>query len=62
MNIVRALTGRGSGTVPRPQDQTLYLTHLRRLFEDVRHPKSSISPEELEVKIYNMLPLFCKVS
>lgn len=45
-----------------PQDNTLGLMHLRKLFADFRHPATNASQKELEDKLYNMLPLFYKVN
>ena len=47
--------------VPQQQDNTLGLMHLRKLFAEFKHPAASASQKELEDKLYNMLPLFCKV-
>ena len=44
------------------QDNTLGLMHLRKLFSDFRQPTPGITQQELEDKLYNMLPLYCKVS
>lgn len=42
-------------------DTTLGLMHLRKLFAEFRHPSSKVTQKEQEDKLYNMLPLFCKV-
>jgi len=47
--------------VAQQQDNTLGLMHLRKLFAEFKHPSASASQKELEDKLYNMLPLFCKV-
>ena len=61
MNIVRRIRGH-AGASPKPEDQSLYLTHLKKLFSDVRQPGPGVTRKDLEDKLYNMLPLFCKVS
>ena len=52
----------GQGTTVPTQDMTLGLTHLRKLFSDFRQSQPGSSQKDLEDKLYNMLPLFCKVS
>ncbi|KAK7508020.1 hypothetical protein BaRGS_00000985, partial [Batillaria attramentaria] len=42
-------------------DTTLGLMHLRKLFAEFRHPSNKVTQKEQEDKLYNMLPLFCKV-
>ncbi|XP_076455501.1 WD repeat and FYVE domain-containing protein 3-like isoform X2 [Babylonia areolata] len=48
----------GHGT---SSDTTLGLTHLRKLFVEFRQPTSKVTQKDQEDKLYNMLPLFCKV-
>ena len=56
----------GSASVPPggsgQTDYTLGLMHLRKLFTELKCPPSGTSQKELENMLYNMLPLFCKVS
>ena len=45
------------------QDNALGLMHLRKLFSEFRQPASAgAGQHELEDRLYNMLPLFCKVN
>ena len=46
----------------KPQDNALGLMHLRKLFAEFRHPSPTSTQKDQEDKLYNMLPLFCKVS
>ena len=39
----------------------LGLSHLKKLFNDYQNPSHPLSDGEKEEKLYNMLPLFCKV-
>lgn len=43
---------------PRTQ---LSLQHLKKLFNEYTHPKEVLNEAERDFKLYNMLPLFCKV-
>ena len=43
-------------------DTTLGLTHLKKLFNDFLHPSTKVNKMEQEGKLYNILPLFCKVN
>ena len=52
----------GADSLQQSQDNTLGLMHLRKLFGEFRHPLPGASQKELEDKLYNMLPLFCKVN
>jgi hypothetical protein len=64
MNLMRKIVGHGgagASSDDTPPDNTLGLMHLRKLFTDFRHPGAGTSQRELEDKLYNMLPLFCKV-
>lgn len=40
----------------------LGLMHLKKLFNEYTHPKEPLNEKERDFKLYNMLPLFCKVS
>lgn len=40
----------------------LGLMHLKKLFNEYTHPKEPLNETERDFKLYNMLPLFCKVS
>ena len=64
MNFVNRLLGQSSGTVDRSHssgDMSLGLTHLKKLFADFRSPPPNCTQKMLEDKLYNMLPLFCRV-
>lgn len=39
----------------------LGLMHLKKLFNEFTHPKEALNEQERDNKLYNMLPLFCKV-
>lgn len=43
------------------QHNQLGLMHLKKLFNEYTHPKEPLSEIERDFKLYNMLPLFCKV-
>lgn len=43
------------------QDNSLGLNHLRKLFGELKQPSPGSTQNEQENKLYNMLPLFCKV-
>lgn len=45
-----------------PQHTALGLMHLKKLFSEYTHPPHTLSDAERNDKLYNMLPLFCKVS
>ncbi|XP_018321850.1 WD repeat and FYVE domain-containing protein 3 [Agrilus planipennis] len=73
MNIMRKLRGGGtSSSIPStsnndyleqpssPRTQ-LGLMHLKKLFSEYSHPSHSLTEAEKNDKLYNMLPLFCKV-
>lgn len=73
MNIVRKLRGGGanvsSNTSPELSDGSpssphtqLGLMHLKKLFLEYTHPPQPLTDSEKDDKLYNMLPLFCKVS
>lgn len=76
MNIMRKLRGSnsvvgggsgGSGSIDdsaagaNPQHTALGLMHLKKLFSEYTHPPHPLSEAEKDDKLYNMLPLFCKV-
>lgn len=44
-----------------PQHTALGLMHLKKLFSEYTHPPHPLSDAERDDKLYNMLPLFCKV-
>lgn len=39
----------------------LGLMHLKKLFAEYTHPPQPLTEAEKDDKLYNMLPLFCKV-
>lgn len=43
------------------QHTALGLMHLHKLFSELAHPAHPLSQNEQEQRLYNMLPLFCKV-
>lgn len=69
MNIVRKLRGGGGANNvlsqdeanSNPQHTALGLMHLKKLFSEYTHPTHPLSEKEKDDKLYNMLPLFCKV-
>jgi len=76
MNIMRKLRGgtsvggmgsSGTGSLDdcaggtNPQHTALGLMHLKKLFSEYTHPPHPLSDAERDDKLYNMLPLFCKV-
>ncbi|XP_076043582.1 WD repeat and FYVE domain containing 3 bchs isoform X2 [Oratosquilla oratoria] len=69
MNIMRKWWGLGgrlgaSGDTDTPQAAqhlALGLMHLKKLFSEYTYPPHPLSDTEKEDKLYNMLPLFCKV-
>lgn len=68
MNIMRKLRG-GPNSPSNTSDTNntdgsqnqLGLMHLKKLFNEFTHPKDPLSEQERDSKLYNMLPLFCKV-
>lgn len=77
MNIMRklrnasAVGGMGASTTgsiddatggANPQHTALGLMHLKKLFSEYTHPPQQLSEAERDDKLYNMLPLFCKVN
>ncbi|RZF45662.1 hypothetical protein LSTR_LSTR010613 [Laodelphax striatellus] len=69
MNLVRKLRkGGGANNAlsqdeanSNPQHTALGLMHLKKLFSEYCHPSHPLSEKEKDDKLYNMLPLFCKV-
>ncbi|XP_044260057.1 WD repeat and FYVE domain-containing protein 3 isoform X2 [Tribolium madens] len=72
MNIMRKLRGGGGGTpsasssdisdaAPGSPHTQLGLMHLKKLFSEYTHPSHPLTDQERDDKLYNMLPLFCKV-
>ncbi|CAH0558995.1 unnamed protein product [Brassicogethes aeneus] len=74
MNIMRKLRGGGpsapSASTSDISDTTsssstahsqLGLMHLKKLFSEYTHPTHQLTDQERDDKLYNMLPLFCKV-
>lgn len=48
--------------LPGSSHTQLGLMHLKKLFSEYTHPIHPLSDIERDDKLYNMLPLFCKVS
>src|SRR6218665_2069200 len=67
MSLMRRFVGQlrpgydGSGSSLTSQDNSLGLSHLRKLFGELKQLSPGSTQNELENKLYNMLPLFCKV-
>ncbi|KAF7272906.1 hypothetical protein GWI33_014343 [Rhynchophorus ferrugineus] len=70
MNIMRKLRGGGvqpttssseNMSDPSSPHTQLGLMHLKKLFLEYMHPPHPLSDKEKDDKLYNMLPLFCKV-
>lgn len=73
MNIVRKLRGASSAGASSAANNDgsengsgsahtqLGLMHLKKLFSEYTHPPHPLSDAEKDDKLYNMLPLFCKV-
>lgn len=73
MNIMRKLRGGVanassasssdlSDTAPSSPHTQLGLMHLKKLFSEYTHPPHQLTDRERDDKLYNMLPLFCKVN
>ena len=65
MNYMKKLLGGGGAGPPPlanqgPQD-SLGLMHLNKLYAEFAEPPEPLTQAEQQVKLYNMLPLFCKV-
>ena len=67
MNIMRKLRGNAAGVTmleepnANTQHAALGLMHLKKLFSEYNHQSQSLSEKDKDDKLYNMLPLFCKV-
>ncbi|XP_055711660.1 WD repeat and FYVE domain-containing protein 3 [Phlebotomus papatasi] len=68
MNIMRKLRSGAVGSdssgelsLESSSHTELGLMHLKKLFNEYTHPKEPLSETERDYKLYNMLPLFCKV-
>lgn len=72
MNIMRKLRGGGTNVPsssnteitdhpPGSPHTQLGLMHLKKLFAEYTHPSHPLTEAEKNDKLYNMLPLFCKV-
>lgn len=72
MNIMRKLRGAGTNVpsasnneitehAPGSPRKQLGLMHLKKLFSEYTHPSHPLTETEKNDKLYNMLPLFCKV-
>lgn len=69
---MRKLRG-GGGNTPSPSGSEILestpgsshtqlgLMHLKKLFSEYTHPPHPLTEAEKNDKLYNMLPLFCKV-
>lgn len=69
MNLMRKLRGATASASPENADAStssshvqLGLMHLKKLFAEYTHPAQPLTDVEKDDKLYNMLPLFCKVS
>lgn len=73
MNIMRKLRGSnnatstsGENTRPFEDDSSqhiaLGLMHLKKLFTDYIHTSHMLNDKERSIKLYTMIPLFCKVN
>lgn len=75
MNIMRKLRGGvantpsatstaegNEGGPPGSPHTQLGLMHLKKLFSEYTHPPHPLTDAEKDDKLYNMLPLFCRVS
>ncbi|XP_049867714.1 WD repeat and FYVE domain-containing protein 3 isoform X4 [Pectinophora gossypiella] len=68
MNLMRKLRGASSSASSEAGDSPsssphvqLGLMHLKKLFAEYTHPPQQLTDAEKDDKLYNMLPLFCKV-
>ncbi|XP_061381193.1 WD repeat and FYVE domain-containing protein 3 isoform X2 [Danaus plexippus] len=68
MNLMRKLRGASASTSAEPAESSgssshiqLGLMHLKKLFAEYTHPPQALTEAEKDDKLYNMLPLFCKV-
>lgn len=67
MNIMRKLRGGGGGNQEIGDNGSsghtqLGLMHLKKLYTEYSHPSHPLTESERDDKLYNMLPLFCKVN
>lgn len=74
MNIMRKWWGSGPrvggvlegvdavSSQAQQQHLALGLMHLKKLFSEYTYPPHPLTDTEKEDKLYNMLPLFCKVN
>ena len=46
---------------PPPEQDSLRLTHLKKLFSEYQRPPHPLSDSEKVERLYSMFPLFCKV-
>ncbi|CAH0714498.1 unnamed protein product, partial [Brenthis ino] len=65
---MRKLRGASASTSAEPSEASgssshvqLGLMHLKKLFAEYTHPPQPLTEAEKDDKLYNMLPLFCKV-
>lgn len=68
MNLMRKLRGATTSASPESAEASsssshvqLGLMHLKKLFAEYTHPPQPLTDAEKDDKLYNMLPLFCKV-
>ncbi|XP_073949629.1 WD repeat and FYVE domain containing 3 bchs isoform X5 [Choristoneura fumiferana] len=68
MNLMRKLRGAAGSAAAEPAEAAsaashlqLGLMHLKKLFAEYTHPPQPLTDAEKDDKLYNMLPLFCKV-
>ncbi|KAH9634486.1 hypothetical protein HF086_005479 [Spodoptera exigua] len=68
MNLMRKLRGATSSASSETAEASsssshvqLGLMHLKKLFAEYTHPPQPLTDAEKDDKLYNMLPLFCKV-
>lgn len=63
-SLAGAANASAAATTDSPPDSPhtqLGLMHLKKLFNEYTHPKEPLNETERDFKLYNMLPLFCKV-
>ena len=61
MGKSRPVNGIPDDPAQSAQDNALGLMHIKKLFNTFKHPEAGSTQQLLEDKLYNMLPLFCKV-
>ncbi|CAH2247052.1 jg23900 [Pararge aegeria aegeria] len=67
MNLMRKLRGASASSSAEAAESSssshvqLGLMHLKKLFAEYTHPPQPLTEPEKDDKLYNMLPLFCKV-